>query len=574
MRCRYCFVVVAWSAVVLAGVPSTWAEQSLTFLPSTSAGRDATLADPARSGGPTGADASSGVPATPIALHEFDGLNPDPANEAQPSATPEAEAGNHACAGPDCDCAKMQELAKAAAAAHQGLYYKNKFDYVCDPCYDDCYLGDILKRRRFGDCWVYDVGGEYRMRYHNENNLRGRPLTGNDDDFLLHRTRLYLNAEYSDWIRLYGEAIDATSDGHNLSPRGIEVNRADALNLFADVKLWNGYSHDGAMWLRAGRQEMLFGAQRFISPLDWSNTRRTFDGFDAYWRGAEWDVDAFWTRPVGFAQHLPRDHNFDNPDQSQEFHGLYASYKGQPDRTTDFYYLRLAEYDPTVRGGNQLAGGFDVNTLGTRMQGKSCCWLWEAEAGYQFGDYADDDINAGYFTLGAGHVWEHLCWKPTLWAYYDWASGDSDPADGDHGTANQLFPLGHKYLGFMDIIARQNIQDVNALLTVAPTDKVTLLMWWHAFYLQQERDALYNAGGAPIYHDPTGVAGNDVGQEVDLMMQWKFATRADVVFGYSHFFAGDYFDSPTIQGAAAGLGANGSNGADADFFYTQMSVRF
>ena len=28
--------------------------------------------------------------------------------------------------------------------------------------------------------------------------------------------------------------------------------------------------------LRGGRQDLLFGAQRLIGPLDWSNTRRTF----------------------------------------------------------------------------------------------------------------------------------------------------------------------------------------------------------------------------------------------------------------------------------------------------------
>lgn len=48
-----------------------------------------------------------------------------------------------------------------------------------------------------------------------------------------------------------------------------------------------------------------------------------------------------------------------------------------------------------------------------------------------------------------------------VWAWYDFASGDSDPTDGEIGAFNQLFPLGHKYFGFLDLMARQNIHDLN-----------------------------------------------------------------------------------------------------------------
>ncbi len=90
-----------------------------------------------------------------------------------------------------------------------------------------------------------------------------------------------------------------------------------------------------------------------------------------------------------------------------------------------------------------------------------------------------------------------LLWKPTVWLYYDWASGDSDPNDGRYGTFNQYFPLGHKYFGFMDIIARQNIQDVNASSLFHLHDKITLLAWYHLFYLEEERDALITRLACP-----------------------------------------------------------------------------
>src|SRR5262249_48537333 len=158
------------------------------------------------------------------------------------------------------------------------------------------------------------------------------------------------------------------------TPRTIEENRFDALNLFVDGLLYNDC--EGKLWGRVGRQELLYGEQRLISPLDWANTRRTFDGAKIFYRSKDWDVDGFWTRPVPFAQHVDNDHNFDHPNLDQEFFGLYSNYKGRKDQVMDFYYLRLADYS---------VNNFNNHTFGARWKGKQDCWLWDAEGGYQFG---------------------------------------------------------------------------------------------------------------------------------------------------------------------------------------------
>ena len=182
--------------------------------------------------------------------------------------------------------AKKKDFKKAVAGAYKPLFYDNKFDYVLDDAYDGYHLGEEFKRRCLGSNIIWDAGGEYRMRHHSENNLRLKPLAGNDDDFLLQRTRLFLNAEVGNRVRLYAEAVDATTSGQNLRPRVIEVNRFDAINLFADAMLFEDACCDGKLYGRVGRQELLYGAQRLISPLDWSNTRRTFDGPSCFTRAA------------------------------------------------------------------------------------------------------------------------------------------------------------------------------------------------------------------------------------------------------------------------------------------------
>ncbi len=445
--------------------------------------------------------------------------------------------------------AAPRRAAQAPGNPYKGVFYDNDFSYLEDPYNDDSRLGDSLKRRSVGDCVTVDVGGEYRLRHQNEH------ILNRTNDFLLHRTRVYANVEYGSWLRFYGEGIDAVTDFDDVTPRAIEENRFDALNLFGDLRILD--RPGGQLWLRGGRQELLYGAERLVSPLDWSNTRRTFDGLKASWKGCNWDVDAWWTRPVPFGQHLAggvTDHNFDRSDESQEFIGLWMSRKTCKIRKLDLYFLRLAEYDanPTM---------FDESLFGARWEGQWCNLLLEAEGGYQFGNFGADDHRAGFFTMGVGRKLD-LPWKPVVWAYYDWASGDADPSDGRHETFNQLFPLGHKYFGFMDIVGRQNIEDFNFRVTAAPHKKVRLMLWWHIFHLDEARDALYSAGGTAIRQDVTGAAGTDVGQELDLTAKFLLTPRADLLFGYSHLYSGAF-----LANTAGGV-------AGEDFYYGQCTVRF
>ena len=56
----------------------------------------------------------------------------------------------------------------------------------------------------------------------------------------------------------------------------------------------------------------------------------------------------------------------------------------------------------------------------------------------------------------------------------DIASGDDDPTDGDLETFNQLFPLGHAYFGYIDVIGRQNIIDVSPTVSTKVAGGATL----------------------------------------------------------------------------------------------------
>lgn len=445
---------------------------------------------------------------------------------------------------------KNPALVKKVAGSHKGVFYDNDFSYLKDPNYSGHLRGDNLKNLEFGECWTVDVGGQYRLRYHNAQNVRGLGLTGNDDDWLLHRTRVYANAKYSDYLRLYAEYIDAESNYENFAPLAIDVNRSDMLNLFADVKLIA--PDQGDLWLRAGRQELLYGSQRLVSPLDWGNTRRTFDGYKFLWKGESWDVDSFWTRPVTVDTH-----NFDAPNLDEEFAGVVANYKDWKEHKVSFYGLKFIDHRPLLGVTKQT----NLTTVGGQLEKSDGEWLWDFEGAVQSGTNANgSDHIAGMWTAGIGKKFEGS-WKPTLWFYYDWASGDD--ATGAGNGFDHLFPLAHRYLGLMDLYGRRNIEDANVLFTVQPNEKWNLQTWYHYFALEDGRDTPYNVNLTPFNGGNTP-ASSDLGHELDLLAIYKKDARTIWNFGYSHFFAGSYYHR------TAGVPTS----RDGNFYYVQLELNF
>ena len=439
---------------------------------------------------------------------------------------------------------KAEALKKKVATAYKDPFYLNDFSYLSDPNYKGHHLGENLKQLSVGE-GTLDIGGQYRLRYHNEHNMRGLGLTGRDDSFLLDRTRIFFNYRVNDHVRLFAEMLDAGSSYENFAPRQIEVNQLDGQNLFADVVLLD--SDAGKLTARGGRQEILFGVQRVLSPLEWANTRRRFDGGRLTWSNENRTTDFLLLRPESINPHA-----FDSPNQNQVLYGVYNSDKTF-ENPIDTYYLAFEDDITFTR----------AHTLGTLIKGESGDLLWDNELGYQFGRNGDSsDMSAYAVTLGAGRKLKGSM-KPTVWLYYDWASGD----DSTNNGWNHLFPLAHKYLGYMDFFARQNIHDINGQFMVSPSERLTVLLWAHYFALSNGNQGPYNVNGSAF--NPGGTVGSrDLGQEIDVTSTYKLSPRSDLCLGYSHFFAGKYYRTST-NAASQPLFAG-----DADFIYAQWLYNF
>lgn len=385
-----------------------------------------------------------------------------------------------------------------------------------------------------------------RLRYHHEQGMGQNPgltrFQDNSNDLLLTRMRLYTNWKINDLVRFYAEGIYAglTADDDYI-PRPIDENYGDLENIFFDLKMTDTTT------VRLGRQELLYGAQRTVSPLDWANTRRQFEGIKVLYRNGDWAIDGFYTNfvPVTPTQ-------FDEADYDQSFYGVYSVYSGLENAALDLYYLGFD--NQTVAA--PITSDFSLHTLGARLNGSCGDWLYELEGAPQFGrqsGLALDD-SAGFATAGVGKKIQQAPWDTTIWFYYDYASGNN--IGGDFNRYNQLFPLAHKYLGFIDATQRSNIESPNLLVTMKPSKKVKLLLWYYHLMANQDTDIVPSIGGTPAQ----STASKDWGDELDVVATYAISPQSQILFGWSHFWAGNKIVT--------------ADKSDADFFYTEWTLNF
>ncbi len=460
-------------------------------------------------------------------------------------------------AGQDTDAPTTDKALSRKTVDHPKmleLRYDEDFSYLDDPTYDyEPDLFDPLKNIDLGQGWSLTLGGEFRFRLESETNKAFGSTEPANDTFELYRYMLHADFKYRNLFRIFVQGASMFDEHRDLPLRGIDENRWDIQQLFADLRI---LGEDLPLTLRVGRQDLLYGNERFISPFRWGNVRRRFDGVKLFAKGKTWNVDLFYVKPVP-VQRKQRDRF----NEDFDFYGAYATYKGIPNHGLDLYALAINNTNKTVNPNGKV-GDTTRYMLGTRFWGKHGPLDYEAEIAGQWGRWAGDTIQAWSWTIDSGYTFADVTWKPRFGVGFDWASGDEDPFDGKVGTFNQLFPLGHKYFGYMDLIGRQNITSLNVNLAAWPiAKKVKTRMAYHTFWLNAKRDAIYNAGGGAGRRDIFGNSGREIGHELDLTVAYKIDKHQSMLFGYSHFW-----DSDVIIKTGPS--------EDADFFYVQYQMKF
>lgn len=380
-----------------------------------------------------------------------------------------------------------------------------------------------------GDVWV-SFGGrvESRIEYWRSFNFGAPPTADHDDSFVVSRGLAHADLHVGDRFRLFVEGKSAQATDRDLpgGRRDLDMDTLDLQQAFADVLLPVG---EGTLLLRPGRQMLMFGAQRLISPLPWGNALRTWEGLTAEWRQGPWSVTGIATSFVP----VDKTH-FNDPDDDVKLYGVYAT-KAPPKGGHGIDLFVLGSERPAV-SLNGTSGDEERTTFGARVFGPAGKGVdYEVEAAWQTGEIGAEDIAAWSIASQVGWKPEGWAGAPRLFLGIDAASGDDTPG-GDSKTFYPLFPLGHAYFGYIDAVGRQNVVDASIGGKWALSSATSLSLGVHSLHLMETEDALYNAGGGATR---SGFNSREIGTEFDLTVDTRVDRHAAVHAGYSRFFAGD-----------------------------------
>jgi hypothetical protein len=285
--------------------------------------------------------------------------------------------------------------------------------------------------------------------------------------------------------------------------------------------------------LFAGRQLLNFGNERVIGISDWTQTSRSFDGFDAR-IGDKNRVDLFSASVVNI---YPT--SLDMHSGGLNYHGVYGSINSWIPRTTLEPFV-LVKAMPRVLSEQNIYGTETEVTPGLRAQGFPGWNVdYDVTGTLQRGSYSNDSIHAGSLLAKAGYMAASMPWKPHLLAEYDYATGNAHRNAQRISTFDQQYPSNHNAFGLVDLFGFQNIKQYRLNMDLKPYQHLTLLFQAESLHVATRYDGLYSGAGSLFLKAPsTGFASDDIGTGFDASAKYVYHKYLVVQAGVGHFFPG------------------------------------
>jgi hypothetical protein len=349
------------------------------------------------------------------------------------------------------------------------------------------------------------------------------------EDFTSMRTRLGATALLPENISVFVQIQDVRIWGQDATV-GEPVGFPELHQGFLAVERIAG----GTNGIRAGRQEITFGAQRLVGNADWAQRARSFDGVRATFGSAPRAALDLFTTQIADRE---AGRTFD-----ASFHGIHATLPMERAVSVELYGLyNRARTDATT----------DQGTVGTRLTAAPGVLSVELEAAYQFGDRADRRVSAYMLRAAAGPSlpFPAPMTGRVLIAFEHYSGGD--PVDADVRVFDALFGTAHAFLGYADLFtnipahtAGRGIQDLGVRAILTP---------------RQGTDLLANAH---IFRSPpsAGLPSRRFGEELDLRLRHRMRAPLTFTGGFSYVW----------QGPA--LAAIGRLDRDMTFVYAMLSA--
>lgn len=340
------------------------------------------------------------------------------------------------------------------------------------------------------------------------------PRAKGDDTpvYITQRTRLnafFRNDKFETFVSLQDVRLWGADDNYNNSGVYGDTKSLSLHQAWVKLKIAQPLS------LKVGRQSFGYDDQRIIATRNWNDYQVTYDALLAEYKADKHRL------------HLVLSYNADSKtdlffphEKFKVFNFIHYQYQ----------LGRCTLSGIAVATGNTLTDTtqqvFYRGTYGTNAVYKTNLTNARLSAYYQH-NLNDVGEATSAFCLSA-FAERKLFKKLSLGLGYDYLSGNNE---GSTSTVNNRFDIlygnRHGWYGYMDFFSttpQQGLQDCMAKLTYKPQKDLSIELHYHYFILAANKFDGENASRK---------LGNQLGQELDFTMKWRFHEMATLECGYS-----------------------------------------
>ncbi|MCX7819296.1 MAG: alginate export family protein [Kiritimatiellae bacterium] len=371
------------------------------------------------------------------------------------------------------------------------------------------------------------ASGSFRLRYEHLEGFNVSGYGGPDDDLLLGRARVRLDAAspLGPTAALELQSAYYWLSRLRLDDLGNATPHRDDLDVRIALLEWRQIA-DTPLGISVGRQDLTYGAGRLFAPMNWGNVGGNWwDAARLLWDEKSFNLHALYARRVRIEPRALNRHH-------APFHlaGAIGHLHIDAVEPEVFYLLKRNESAPDET--RHTAGASLYRRAGQGWDGL----LWYA---VQTGELDGRDIRAWALLLHGGHTFE-APGRPRLGFEYNRASGDPTPDDRHEGTFDGVYGQIAQPYGWMNFVMLKNLEEAVLTGSLQPSSSLTATLELHLFRLAEPRDAWYWSTRQPERRDPTGRAGADLGREIDFILGWKPGGGLEVLAGVARFWPGTY----------------------------------
>jgi alginate export protein len=274
--------------------------------------------------------------------------------------------------------------------------------------------------------------------------------------------------------------------------------------------------------LKAGRMEVVYGPQRLMGAVGWSNVGRSFDGIIVTVKTEKVEFDLFA---------LKETETFNDGDSLDlQVLGLYSNLNIAKDYKIQPFFIAQVMFP---------INALSRYTTGIYISGSHGGFFHEAEFAFQFGKITPDslqkDISAMMGALNIGYKINAKV-KPTISAGVDYLSGDDGSDRSKTKVFNTLYGTNHKYYGFMDYFINipantlgLGLMDIHGKFSFMPASILTLKFAYHMFMSAEDFTLV------------DGSTTKEFGSELDVTAILDYNEYVKFETGFSFFSPGDIF---------------------------------